>query len=165
VDVLLDPRAGVQARGQQVGEGDRQVDGREPRQRAADLARDAEQVEGQPDALRDELAVVGPHQHVERHVPERLRHLVVDHAHHLLGRDAVGRQGGDQRTGARADVDVELVDRAVDRQQIERAQRADLIDASGEAATAEYERGLGPLAAATTGARAAFQLHDVAHPC
>ena len=44
--------------------------------------------------------------------------------------------------GARADVDVEVVDRAVDRQQVERAQRADLVDAAGEAAAAEHERGL-----------------------
>ena len=44
--------------------------------------------------------------------------------------------------GRGADVDVEVVDRAVDRQQVERAQRADLVDAAGEAAAAEHERGL-----------------------
>ena len=75
-------------------------------------------------------------------VAERRRHLLVDDPHHLLGRDAVGGQRGDERAGARADVDVELVDRAVDRQQVERAQRADLVDAAGEAAAAEHERGL-----------------------
>ena len=68
--------------------------------------------------------------------------LVVDHPHHLLGRDAVGGQRGDERAGARADVDVELVDRAVDRQQVERAQRADLVDGAGEAAAAQHQRGL-----------------------
>jgi hypothetical protein len=58
----------------------------------------------------------------------------VDDAHHLLGRDAVGRHRGDERARAGADVDVELVDRAVDGQQVERAQGADLVDAAGEAA-------------------------------
>ena len=67
--------------------------------------------------------------------------LVVDDPHHLLGRDAVGGQRGDQRAGAGADVDVELVDAAVDRQQVERAQRADLVDAAGEAAAAQHQRG------------------------
>src|SRR3712207_8858367 len=45
--------------------------------------------------------------------------------HHLLGRHAVGGQGGHERTGARADVDVELVDRAVDREQVESTQGAE----------------------------------------
>ena len=52
----------------------------------------------------------------------------------------------DERARARADVDVEVVDGPVDRQQIERAQRADLVDAAGEAAAAEHERGLRALA-------------------
>ena len=52
------------------------------------------------------------------------------------------------------DVDVELVDGAVDREQVERAQRADLVDAAGEAAAAEDERRLGSTpAAAGTGLR------------
>ena len=141
-DVLLDARAGVEPGRQQVGERDGQIDGREPRQCAADLARHAEQMERKPQALRHELAVVGSQQHVERHVAERRRHLVVDHPHHLLRRDAVGRQRGDQRARARADVDVELVDGPVDGQQVERAQRADLVDAAGEAAAAQHEGGL-----------------------
>ena len=49
---------------------------------------------------------------------------------------------GDERAGRGADVDVELVDGAVDRQEVERAQRADLVDGAGEAAAAEHERGL-----------------------
>ena len=85
---------------------------------------------------------VGAQQRPQVDVAERRRHLLVDDAHHLLGRDAVGGQRGDERAGRRADVDVELVDRAVDRQQVERAQRADLVDAAGEAAAAEDERGL-----------------------
>ena len=74
---------------------------------------------------------------------QRVRHLVVDRAHHLLGRDAVGHQRRDQRAGAGPDVDVELVDRPVGRQQIERPQRPDLVDAAGEAAPAQHERGPG----------------------
>ena len=64
------------------------------------------------------------------------------------GRDPVGEQAGDERSGAGADVDVELVDRPVRGQEVERAQRADLIDAAGEPAAAEHERCLRrPLAA------------------
>ena len=50
---------------------------------------------------------------------------------------------GDEGAGAGADVDVELVDRAVDGQQVERAQRADLVHAAGEPTAAQHERGLG----------------------
>ena len=142
-DVLLDPRAGVEPGGQQVGERHREVDRRQRRQRPPDLARHAEQVQRQPQALGDELAVVRPQQHVQRDLAERLRHLVVDHPHHLLGRDAVGGQRRDQRAGAGADVDVELVDGAVDGEQVERAQGADLVHAAREAAAAEHQRGLG----------------------
>ena len=45
------------------------------------------------------------------------------------------------------DADVELVDGPVDRQQVQRAQRADLVDAAREAAAAEDERRLRPLRA------------------
>ena len=61
----------------------------------------------------------------------------------------------DERPGARADVDVELVDRAVHRQQVEGAQGADLVDAAGEAAAAEDERGLRAPRAAAPRARGA----------
>ena len=44
---------------------------------------------------------------------------------------------GDEGAGAGADVDVEVVDGAVDREQVEGAQGADLVDAAGEAAAAE----------------------------
>ena len=71
--------------------------------------------------------------------------LLVDDPHHLLGSHAVGRQRGDERAGAGADVDVELVDGPVDGQQVERAQRADLVDPAGEPAAAEHERCLGAL--------------------
>ena len=134
---------------------------------------DAQQVQRQLDALGHELAVVRPQQHVEVDVAERRRDLVVDDPHHLLGRDAVGGQRGDERAGARADVDVELVDRAVDREQVERAQGADLVDGAGEAAAAEDQRGLrlarapARLAPGRGAPRAlprrGIQLHDIAH--
>ena len=69
---------------------------------------------------------------------------------------------GDERAGAGADVDVELVDGAVDRQQVERAQGADLVDAAGEAAAAEHERGLRP--PRPTPARAALRRGAAAAP-
>ena len=95
-----------------------------------------------------ELEVVGPHQRAAVDVPERRGHLLVDHPHHLLGGHAVGHQAADERAGAGAHVDVELVDRAVHGQQVERAQGADLVDAAGEAAAAQHQRGAGaPLAA------------------
>ena len=90
-----------------------------------------------------------------------MRHLVVDRAHHLLGRDAVGHERGDQRAGAGPDVDVELVDRAVDRQQVERPQRADLVDAAGEPAAAQHQRGSRLPAPLAPGR--GVHLDDVAH--
>ena len=67
---------------------------------------------------------------------------LVEHPHHLLGGDPVGEHAGDERAGAGADVDVELVDRAVDGEQVERPQGADLVHAAGEPAAAQDERGL-----------------------
>ena len=58
------------------------------------------------------------------------------------GRDPVCRERCDERTGRRPDEDVEVVHRRVDAQQIERAERADLVDAAREAAAAEHERRL-----------------------
>ena len=43
-----------------------------------------------------------------------------------------GDHAGDEGTGAGPDVDVEVVDGAIHSQQIERAQRAHLVDAAGE---------------------------------
>ena len=157
--VLLDPGPGVQAGGQRLGERDRQVDGAERAQAARQRPRDAREVERQLHALEQELAVVGPQQHAQVDVAERRRRLVVDDAHHLLRRHAVGGQRRHQRAGARADVDVELVDGAVDGQEVEGPQRPDLVDGAREAAATEHERGLGPgLAAARlagAGSRAA----------
>ena len=58
---------------------------------------------------------------------------------------------GDEGAGAGADVDVELVDRAVDGEQVERAQGPDLVDAAREPAAAEDERGLGLTPATSPG--------------
>ena len=124
---------------------------------------------GSVDARAGELDDVGPQQRADVDVAEGRRHLAVDDAHHLLGGDAVGRHRGDERAGAGADVDVELVDGAVDREQVERAQRADLVDAAGEAAAAEDERGLGAPRAALALRRggapllARLEVDDLAH--
>ena len=96
---------------------------------------------GSSAALWANSSDVGPHQRAAVHVPERGGHLLVDHPHHLLGGHAVGGQRGHERAGAGADVDVELVDRAVHGQQVERAQGADLVDAAREAAAAQHQRG------------------------
>ena len=67
----------------------------------------------------------------------------VEDAHHLLGRDAVGGEARDERSGAGTDVDVEFVDRVIDGQEVERTQGADLVNAAREAASAQDERRLG----------------------
>jgi hypothetical protein len=108
-------------------------------------------------------------QRAEADVSNRRRKLAVEHPHHLLGRDAVGRHAGDEGTGAGADVDVELVDGAVDREQVEGPQRADLIHPAREAAAAQHQRGLGlaaPRAARTRRARLGpgrLEVDDLAH--
>ena len=128
---------------------------------------------GQQHAGLRELEHVGPQHRADVDVVERRRNALVDDAHHLLGSDAVGRQRGDERAGAGADVDVELVDGPVDGQQVEGAQGADLVDAAGETAAAEDEGGLRASRGAARAAlapwrrRAALpclvQLHHVVH--
>ena len=130
----------------------------------AERARDAEQVQRQLQRLRRELARSSGAAACSRSMSRNgVGTWSLTIAHHLLGRDAVGRQRGDQRAGAGADVDVELVDRAVDRQQVERPQRADLVDAAGEAAAAQHERGAG-LRARTALPGPLLELDDLAHP-
>ena len=58
---------------------------------------------------------------------------------------------GHEGAGAGAHVDVELVDRAVDGQQVERPQRADLVDAAGEPAAARARARSGSARAAAAG--------------
>ena len=142
VHVALDPLARVGARGQPLGEAEQHVEQRDRAALGDDLARDAERAPRQQRALARELDQVGTQQVAEVDVFERRLALACDHAHHLLRRDAVGAQRRDERAGRRADVDVELVDARVDREQVERAQRADLIHAAREAPAAEHERRL-----------------------
>ncbi len=147
--VLLHPAAGVEALGQGLRQAEHDVHGGDRAELPGELAQQERGLDRQRDALLGELADVGPQQGAELQVGERRGDLLVDDPHHLLGRDAVGRQGGHEGAGARADVDVELVDRAVDRQEVERPQGADLVDAAREAAAAEDQRGLGLLAPAS----------------
>ncbi len=140
--VLLDPRARVSARGQSLGEAQQHVHQRHLPALAHDVARQPQRAPRQHRALARELGQVRAQQIAEIDVLERRGRLVGDDLHHLLGRHAVRAQRRDERAGGGADVDVELVHRAVRRQQIERAQRADLIHPAREPAAAEHERGL-----------------------
>ena len=116
------------------------------RQRPARLRREADQAQRHHRPRVSEVRVVGPQQLAQVDVPKRRRHLLVDDPRHLLRRHARRQQAGDERAGAGADVDVEVVDGAVDAQQVERAQRADLVDPACEAAATENERRLGATA-------------------
>ena len=109
---------------------------------------------GSAAAFCEEAEVVGLEHPVEVEVLELGGDARVEHLHHLVGGDAVGEHRGDEGAGAGADVDVEVVDGAVDGEQVEGAQGADLVDAAGEAAAAEDQRGLRRLfpAAALCGA-------------
>ena len=162
------PDAAVHARRQPLAEAEDDVHERELGELRRELARQAGDLERQAQALLGELEVVRAQQRAEVDVAERRRHLLVDDPHHLLGRDAVRAQRGDERAGRGADVDVELVDRAVDAQQVQRAEGADLVDRAREAAAAQDEGGLGP--AGTTARRSGALLRpafvdsdDLAH--
>ena len=114
--------------------------------------------------LREEAEVVGLQHPVEVEVLELGGDPRVEHLHHLVGGDAVGEHPGDEGAGAGADVDVEVVDGAVDREQVERAQGADLVDAAGEAAAAEHQSRLrGLFAAARFAAGLGLDVDDFAH--
>ena len=148
LQVVLDRRAVVHAGRQPLRQPHREVDHRRVAQVGDEVAGEAEQPQRHQGGALGELEQVGAHQRAAVDVPERGRHLLVDHPHHLLGGDAVGRQARHERAGARAHVDVELVDRAVDGQQVERPERADLVDAAREAAAAQHQGRLGPAPAA-----------------
>ena len=152
--VALDARAGVEAGRQVLGEPERDVHRADLPPLRGEVLRELRHAP----AAAARRSCANSSRLSRRTVPdvdvaERRRHLLVDDPHHLLGRDPVGGERRDERAGARADVDVELVDGAVDREQVERAQRADLVDAAREAAAAEDERGLAAARAATTRAR------------
>ncbi len=115
---------------------------------------EAGEAERQQQRAVQEAAVVRAQQRAEVELADRRRELAVEHPHHLLGGDPVRGDAGDEGAGARADVDVELVDGAVDREQVEGAQGADLVDAAGEAAAAEDEGRLRALPAPPASSRA-----------
>jgi hypothetical protein len=136
---------------------------------AGEPAGDLRQLEREHRARARELHEVGAQQRADVDVAEGRRRLLVDDPHHLLGSDAVGRHRGYEGPRAGADVDVELVDGPVDREEVERPQRPDLVDAAGEAAAAQHERGLGaPRPALALGAiraplLARLQVDDLPH--
>ena len=142
MQVVLDPGTGVQARGQPVGEPEHDVHQRHASRLSDQLGGERERPQRQQRALARELEQVEVEQVAEVDVFEGRLALTGDDFHHLLGRHAVGAQRGDEGPGGGAQVDVELVDRAVHRQQVERPQGTDLIHPPGEAAAAEHERGL-----------------------
>ena len=114
----------------------------------------AYELEREGERALDEAAVVGRQQGREVDVADRRGQVAVEHPHHLLRRDAVGDQAGDEGAGAGADVDVELVHGRVRGQQVDRPQGADLVDAAGEPAAAEHQGRLRRPAAPAPAARA-----------
>ena len=141
-DVVADARSRVEAGRQRLGQRDAEVHRRE----VADLGQGAQQLERCAAAARSPSArkpeVVGLEDLVEVEVLELGGDPLVEDLHHLVGGDPVGEHPGDEGAGAGADVDVEVVDGAVDGEQVESAQGADLVDAAGEAASAQYQGGL-----------------------
>ncbi len=89
----------------------------------------------------------------------------VQDADHLVRRDPGREHAADEGTGAGADVHVEVVDPGIDGEQIEGAQRADLVDAAGETASTEHEGGLrGTLASPRAASfRGVLDVYDLPH--
>ena len=141
LDVFGDPLVRVEAGRQRLGEADADVDRREIAHRDQ-APRQLQRAQRQQRRFLQEAEVVEPERLAEVEVLELGRFALVDHLHHLVGRDPVGEHRRDEGAGAGADVDVEVVDRAVDGEQVERPQGADLVDAAGEAAAAEHQGGL-----------------------
>ena len=113
--------------------------------------------------LLHEAEVVGLEHLAEVEVLQLRGMRAVDHLHHFVGGDPVGEHPGDEGAGAGADVDVEVVDRAVDREQVEGAQGADLVDPAGEAAAAEHEGGLRWAFCGRAPSRLRLDVHNFAH--
>ena len=140
---------------------------RSPRSRPSrsEAAGQLHRAQRQRAAFCEEAEVVGL-QHLARDRGRRASDgtALVDHLHHLVGRDAVGQHAGDEGAGAGADVDVEVVDGAVDGEQVEGAQGADLVDPAGESAAAEHQGGLRRAFAAPASARSrGLDIHNFAH--
>ncbi len=161
VQVGLDARAGVQPGGQRLGEPEQEVEhGHLPRV-GDHLAGHRREVQRQADALAHKLGEVQAQQVVEVDVAEGLGLFGGGDAHHLLGGDAVGAERRDERPGGGADVHVEVVDGGVHREQVERAQRPDLVHPPGEAPAAEHQGRLARPPAPP--ARRPFQLDNAPH--
>src|SRR5918992_1991704 len=141
LQVALNATPVVEARGQGLGQPDRQVDPRGSAKVPEQVAGKPHHAQWQKGRTLGELERVGSHESAAIHVVKGRGNLLVDHPHHLFGRDPIGGQGGYEGARARADVHVELIDGAVDRQQVERAQRTNLIDPTGEPAAAQNQRG------------------------
>ena len=140
-DVLLDPRSRVDPGRQALGQAGDDIHHGYLAPPPGEAAREAGKPQRHEEGARGEVRVVGPQQRAEIDVVEGRRDLLVDDPRHLLRGHPGGEEAGDERARARADVDVEVVDRPVDAQEVERAQRADLVDPSREAAAAQDERG------------------------
>ena len=152
-DVLLDSRSRVDACWQRFCQAGEDVhDGHLPPApgEASSQAREPQRHEQGPGG---EVHVVRTEQRAEVCLAKRRWNLLVHDARHLLGREAVGEQGRDEGARARSDIDVEVVDGPVHRQQVERPECSDLIDASGEATAAENQCCLGPAAGVGFGTR------------
>ena len=143
-DVLLDPGPGVDAGRQALRQAGHDVHHGDLAPPARETPREADQPQRHQHRPRGEVGVVGPQQRPEVDVLEGRGDLLVDDPGHLFRGHAGRQEARHERAGARADVDVEVVDRPVDAQEVERAERPDLVDAAGEAATAEHQRGAGP---------------------
>ena len=170
LDVALDPAAGVEARSAARSRARSRGRPPRPRRRGSTSSRSsAASLNGKVSDALDEAAVVGRQQGAEVDVADRRGQVAVEHPHHLLRRDAVGDQAGDEGAGAGADVDVELVHGRVRGQQVDRPQGADLVDAAGEPAAAEHQGGLRrPLAPAPAASRlrlgpGGLEVDDLAH--
>ncbi len=168
VHVALDAGALVEAGRQEACEARSQVNNRGLLFK--DLLDDPGDLERQGERAADEAAVVGPQEHREVDVGDRRAQFRVEDPHHLLGGDAVCGQACDERAGAGPHVDVELVDGVIYRQEVQGPERADLVNAAGEAAAAEDQRGLRDVALAPLGLLAPWlgiarrvELDDLAH--
>src|SRR5258708_14847361 len=70
-----------------------------------------------------------------------LARLARSRGQQVLGRGGVGDAGADHGAGAGTDVDVEVVDAAVEESVVEGAQGADMVDGAGESAPGEHQGG------------------------
>ena len=157
--VALDPLSRIQPRRQRLSEPEHEVEHRDLPWLGDHLARDSSEVQRQAGALAGELREVQAQKIPEVDVPKRLGILAGGYPHHLLRRDPVGAEGRDERPSGSADVDVEVVDGAVDSEQVECAQRPDLVHPAREAPAAEHQSGLTRTAPAATRAGSSSGTH------